>query len=76
MSETQVAPWVRDFYESVAGKCQLEVGARVEHPRDGLVEITSGQFWGTHGVSNFWYWRKVLDSGELSQEEYHGYGWM
>ncbi len=37
---------------------------------EGLVYITSGQA----GDSNFWYWKRVLADGSLSEETYHGYG--
>jgi hypothetical protein len=47
----------------------------VEHPEHGLVEITAGQYWGTYGLNNFWYWQKVLEDGSLDPEEHHGYGW-
>ena len=39
-----------------------------------LVEITDGQFMGTHGLSNFWYWRVVKD-GKMVGPVHHGYGW-
>ena len=72
---TRVSRVVRELAESVIGEAPFEVGDRVIHPKDGLVEITSGQYWGTHGLSNFWYWKKVLPDGTLDSEERHGYGW-
>lgn len=61
--------WVKDLTESVVGGAPVEVGRRYVHETDGLVEITSGQYWGKHGVSNFWYWT-VVETGEKK----HGYG--
>ena len=54
----------------------LEVGAVTRHPDGRTVKIMSGCYLDdTYGrVSNFWYWREVLDSGHLGKEE-HGYGW-
>jgi hypothetical protein len=59
----------RSFAEEVIGGPTVAVGKRYMHPEDGLIEITSGQWWGTHGLSNFWYWT-VVETGE----EKHGYG--
>ena len=70
MSEpTRVEPWVIEMTESVIGGAPVEIGRRYWHPEDGLIEITSGQYWGTHGLSNFWHWR-VVETGEMK----HGYG--
>lgn len=66
---TNVQPWVQEMVEEVFGPNTIEIGKRYVHPQDGLIEITSGQYWGTHGISNFWRW-KVLETGE----ERHGYG--
>lgn len=38
------------------------------------IKIVDGQFMGTHGLSNFWDWKEVLPSGELSKKEKSGYG--
>lgn len=64
-----VAPWAKALTEEVMGGSPVEIGRRYEHPADGPIEITDGQYWGTHGLSNFWYW-KVLETGEI----HHGYG--
>lgn len=72
---TQVAPWVRDMTESILGGTPFKIGDRVEHPDGRTVEITDGQYWGTHGLSNFWYWREVLADGTLAELVEHGYGW-
>lgn len=41
---------------------------------DKVIKITDGQFMGTYGVSNFWYWRELLKDGSLSDETFNGYG--
>ena len=48
---------------------RLRVGGRYLHHEDGPIIITDGQFWGLHGLSNFWYWT-VEETGETK----HGYG--
>ena len=49
----------------------LRVGDVVSHPETGrTVRITSGQYWGTYGLSNFWDWEDV-ETGEKDC----GYGW-
>lgn len=63
-------------FDDILGRSKLEVGKRVVHPKHGLVEIVDGQYWGTHGLSNFWYWKKVKPDGSLGKYKYHGYGWM
>lgn len=53
---------IKDFVEKVFGKSPYEVGDIVEI--DGRpARITSGQYWGTRGISNFWHW-EFLDEGE------------
>lgn len=69
-----VEQWIKDLTESILGSAPFAVGDIVKHPDGRTVKITSGQYWGTHGISNFWYWREVLPNGELGPEE-HGYGW-
>ena len=75
MSKTQVAPWVQDLVEEVSGKSKLAIGKTLMHPDGYKVKIISGQFWGEYGLSNFWYWRKVLKNNKLSKKVYCGYGW-
>lgn len=53
----------------------LAIGMRCLHPNGHMVEITDGQYIGTHGLSNFWYWRRVFANGKLSSKLEHGYGW-
>jgi len=60
---TRVDPWVQQLTEAVLGGSPVEIGKRYQHPQDGLIEITSGQYWGEYGISNFWTW-KVIETGE------------
>lgn len=70
----KVEDWVKDFVED--GKTYLEIGMITKNPKTGkTVKITRGQFWGKYGLSNFWFWREVLENGELSEVEESGYGW-
>jgi hypothetical protein len=66
--ENKVEPWIREIVEEVIGGAPVEVGKRYNHPDEGIIEILSGQYWGTHGLSNFWSWR-VIQTGEVK----HGY---
>jgi len=67
--------WVKQIVEESGFSGQkLSIGKIVRRPNGDMVKITKGQFWGEYGVSNFWYWRKVLKNGEFGKEE-HGYGW-
>jgi hypothetical protein len=66
---TRVSPWVQNMVEDVIGGAPVQVGKRYAHPTDGIIKVTSGQYWGEHGLSNFWYWR-VESTGETR----HGYG--
>lgn len=70
---TQVADWVREIVEEVGGGSPFAIGDVVETVSGRKVKITNGQYWGTYGVSNHWYWREVLPDGGLGPEEY-GYG--
>lgn len=72
---TLVQPWARRLTEKYIGGSPFEVGDIVTHPEHGKVKIISGKYWGTYGISNFWYWKKVLPDGSLSETTYHGYGW-
>lgn len=62
-----VADWVKRIVEDTAPP--LRIGGRYLHPEDGAIEIVSGEYWGNHGLSNFWRWR-VEATGEI----HHGYG--
>lgn len=69
-----VESWVKDIVENAFGPSQMEVGKVVKHPDGRNVLITDGQLWGSHGFSNFWYWKEVKPDGTYGPEE-HGYGW-
>jgi len=69
-----IRQFVKEMVEEVSPFSKVKVGDQLIHPSGRKVQITSGQFWGTRGVSNFWYWREVLEDGSLGPEE-HGYGW-
>ena len=64
-----VPTWVRELTESVCGGSPLQIGKTYQHPTDGTIRITQGQYWGTHGLSNHWYW-EVVATGEV----HNGYG--
>jgi hypothetical protein len=64
-----VEKWVKDLTEEVMGGPPVEIGKRYWHPEDGLIEITAGQYWGKHGLSNHWGWT-VIETGE----HHTGYG--
>lgn len=70
-----VEQWVKDIVEDIHGRDHLEVGMVTTHPDGRTVRIVDGQFWGTYGVSNFWYWVPVLEDGSEGPQE-HGYGWL
>jgi len=36
------------------------------------VFITGGEYMGTYGISNYWYWRKIKSDGTLGRS-YRGY---
>ena len=72
---TKVSRWAVELTESVIGGAPFKIGDRVKHPKHGLVEIIGGKYWGVYGISNFWYWKKVLPDGGLSKQTYNGYGW-
>ena len=69
-----VAAWAKNLTESVLGGEPFKVGDTVKHPDGRTVVITGGQYWGEHGLSNFWYWQEVKPDGTLGPQE-HGYGW-
>jgi hypothetical protein len=65
-----VEDWVKELTEGVIGGSPVEIGKRYLHPEHGPIEITSGQYWGQHGLSNHWYWT-VLETGR-SENGYAG----
>jgi hypothetical protein len=70
-----VEKWVKDLTEEVLGETKMKIGAILQHPKHGRVIITEGQYWGVHGLSNFWSWRKVDADDKPFGETYDGYGW-
>lgn len=67
-----IQPWVKDIVESTCGRSQFAIGKIAYEVMTGRkVKITDGQYWGEHGVSNFWYWQPVKGV----KEKYHGYGY-
>lgn len=60
--------------EDVFGGSPFEIGDVVDHPDGRMVKIVGGQYWGDHGLSNFWSWQPVEKDGTLGKLE-HGYGW-
>lgn len=69
--------WVLDMLDREFPRgSYLEVGKAYQHPLGRLVKITGGAFWGLYGLSNYFYWREILnEDGRLSDWEEHGYGW-
>jgi len=74
-SEQQLRKLTRSLTEKYFPGCNLAIGKVVKHPKGYLVKITDGQYWGTHGLSNFWRWRRVKKDGSLAKKEESGYGW-
>ena len=70
-----VRTWVVELVEGVLGGPPFAIGEVVWHPSGRRVQITDGQYWGEHGLSNFWHWREVLSDGTLAATVEHGYGW-
>jgi hypothetical protein len=50
----------------------MKIG-EVRYVDDKLSIITSGQYMGEYGVSNYWCWRSIRKDGTLSKKEYSGY---
>ena len=70
-----VEQWAKTLTEQTIGGAPFAVGDIVRHPDGRNVKITSGQYWGQRGLSNFWYWREVDAQGVIVGPEEHGYGW-
>jgi hypothetical protein len=69
-----IAAGISTFWETYISSSE-KIGDIVVHPAGYKVKIVDGQYWGTYGVSNHWYWKKVLKNGKLSKKVYNGYGW-
>ena len=67
--------WVREIQDETIGGSPLKIGQRIQHIDGYEVEITKGQYMGTYGLSNFWYWQKVNEDGTLGEES-NGYGYV
>jgi hypothetical protein len=66
--------WVTNLVEDVIGGSPLQVGKKYMHPEHGLIIVTDGQYWGTHGLSNFWYWNEIDPETGRHVKGHHGYG--
>jgi hypothetical protein len=73
-NDAELFALARRVTEEVMGPPPFAIGDCVHRPDGRLVKIIGGQWWGTHGLSNFWDWREVLPNGELGEPEC-GYGW-
>lgn len=70
-----IEQWVKDLTEECISGEPLSIGITTKHPDGRKVKIVDGQYWGTYGLSNFWYWQEILEDGSLSETTEHGYGW-
>jgi len=52
----------------------LVVGKVYNHPNNGPIYITSGNYEVDGRLSNFWYWKPINEDGTLADTENHGYG--
>lgn len=75
MSDSILYAIGRQITEEAVGSTKMKVGKIVNHPKYGRVKILDGQFWGTFGLSNFWYWKKVDKKNKPYGRTFHGYGW-
>jgi len=67
--------WAKEIIESIPGHQKpLSIGDTIKHKDGRTVRIVDGMYYGTHGVSNFWYFREVMPDGSLSENLEHGYG--
>lgn len=71
---TKPAKWVRDLTEEVMPQ-QFDIGDVITSPDGRRVKIVGGEYWGEHGLSNFWSFREVMGNGKLSKKLEHSYGW-
>lgn len=52
----------------------LYIGGVFKHPEQGLIYITSGEYYGDYGrISNYWNWKPVKTNGSLGKST-GGYG--
>lgn len=71
-----ISEWAKQMVELNLGGPPFAVDDIVRHPSGREVQITSGQYWGKYGLSNYWEWREVLPDGTLSEQVEKGYGWQ
>lgn len=64
-----------DVFVECFGGPPFAIGDIVEHQSGRMVKITEGQYWGSHGLCNFWHWREIMPDGKLSAKDEMGYGW-
>ncbi|MDO9333988.1 MAG: hypothetical protein Q7T57_05645 [Dehalococcoidales bacterium] len=72
---TSLTRIAKEITEEVTGGTPFDIGDIVKHPDGRTVKIVEGEYWGEHGVSNFWRWREVMPNGKLGKIEC-GYGWV
>ena len=51
----------------------LNVGSVYIYKKNTPVFIIYGSYMGEYGVSNYWYWKKILKDGSLSKKIYSDY---
>jgi hypothetical protein len=68
-----VSSAIKEFVDGILPPHGFSIGDRVQHTSGRTVEVVDGQYWGKHGISNFWSWREVLSDGTLGEQE-SGYG--
>jgi hypothetical protein len=84
-----VQPWVKNLVKETLSHSTQQDGKKLvsiqspaigqevlyknEHGKFVPVRVKDGQFWGTYGVSNFWYWDVLNESGGVI-ESTCGYG--
>lgn len=64
-----------EIIEELKKEQRFDVGDRMRHEDNRIVEVVRGQYWGEHGLSNHWTYREILPDGGLGPEE-HGYGYV
>lgn len=65
--------WIKDIIEQTIPGSHLKIG-HYYIINGHKSKIISGQYMGTHGLSNHWSWCRVLKSGKLSKIIRSGYG--
>ena len=81
LDTTHVTGGVRELVEEFFGSAKLAIceyhlwDPKGNASKQGVpVQITAGQYWGRHGISNFWDWKEVDAKGDPIQgKAHHGY---